>query len=845
MHSLYPQVADLVDSLSGHRYFSTLDLASGYWQVPMEESSQEKTAFVIPGGGHFEFLRMPFGLTNAVPTFQRLMSVVLEGLLPLRCLVYLDDVLVIGRSFEQYLENLEAVLEAICKAGLKLKPSKCHFAQSSADFLGFTISDSGLSPDSKKVEAISRYPTPKDLTELRRFLGMASYYRRFISGFSDIASPLNRLTQKDMPFVWDENCENAFQTIKEQLMSSPVLAFPEPNGDYILYTDASDVGVGAVLVQEDEGGEERVISYASKAFSGSEKNWTTTEKEAYAVVWALQYFHPYVYGRKVVIYTDHKALKWLKNVKHPNGKLARWILKLEEYDYTIEHKPGNMMQHADALSRAPVNSIRISTLSWTELEETQNLDDDILCIKPDPEKIQAILEMPHPTNLHEVRSFHGMVNQFSKFTPNLADLTKPIRELLVKNIAWTWGPPQQDAFDKIKKALTSAPILTLYDPNKATKIAADASSYGLGAVVLQEEPDTWKPVSFISRSMTTTEARYAQIEKEALAVTWACERSSNYIIGKPITIETDHKPLVPLLTNHTIDKLPPRLQRYKMRLMRFHIKDVRHVPGKLHYTADTLSRKIPESTVQPTVEENEMNAYVSSVTDALPASNPRLKEIQQAQDEDEVCKEVKKYCMDQWTEKDHVTPVVKPYWSVQGELTIADGLLLKGTRLVIPSRLQRQTLNQIHEGHQGISKCRERAKISVWWPGLSAQIKVMVENCTTCSKYRQQHPEPLMPTPLPQRPWQLIATDLFILEKVTYLLVGDYYSRYVEVVALPKSTSSSKIIQALKTIFARHGITMRLNIIVTNSPSLQRSGDSNTVPAAVVILKRTAKWNEQ
>ncbi|CAB3983327.1 Transposon Ty3-G Gag-Pol poly [Paramuricea clavata] len=174
-----------------------------------------------------------------------------------------------------------------------------------------------------------------------------------------------------------------------------------------------------------------------------------------------------------------------------------------------------------------------------------------------------------------------MVNQFSKFTTNLADLTKPIRELLVKNTAWTWEPPQQDAFDKIKKALTSAPILTLYDPNKATKIAADASSYGLGAVVLQEEePDTWKPVSFISRSMTTTEARYAQIEKEALAVTWACERSSNYIIGKPITIETDHKLLVHLLTNHTIDKLPPRLQRYKMRLMRFHIKDVRHVPWK-------------------------------------------------------------------------------------------------------------------------------------------------------------------------------------------------------------------------------------------------------------------------
>ena len=281
------------------------------------------------------------------------------------------------------------------------------------------------------------------------------------------------------------------------------------------------------------------------------------------------------------------------------------------------------------------------------------------------------------------------------------------------------------------------PILTLYDPNKPIKIAADASSYGLGAVVLQEEePGVWKPVSFISRSMTATEAKYAQIEKEALAVTWACERSSNYIIGKAITVETDHKPLVPLLPNHTIAKLSPRLQHSKMTLMIFSIKDVHHIPGKLHYTADTLSRKILEGTVQPTVDQDEMNAYVPSVIDALPASNPKLKEIQKAQDEDEICKEVKKYCNDQWPDKDHVTPAVKPYWSVQRELIIVDGLLLKGARLVIPSSLQRKTLNQIYEGHQGINKCRERAKISVWWPGLSAQIKVMVEDYTTCSKHR-------------------------------------------------------------------------------------------------------------
>lgn len=244
-----------------------------------------------------------------------------------------------------------------------------------------------------------------------------------------------------------------------------------------------------------------------------------------------------------------------------------------------------------------------------------------------------------------------------------------------------------------------------------------------------------------------------------------------------------------------------------MRLMRFHIKEVRHIPGKQHYTADTLSRKIPmQQPSQATIADNDMNAYISSVINTLPASDPKLKEIQEAQDQDEICKRLKTYCLEQWPDKQQLPNALKPYWQVRGELTIVNGLLLKGTRLVIPPNLQRQTLDQIHEGHQGISKCRQRAKVSVWWPGISAQIKAIVEHCETCCKYRKQQAEPLLPTPLPERPWQLIATDLFELNKNTYLLIVDYYSRYVEVITLHKNTSSVAVIQALKTIFARHGI---------------------------------------
>lgn len=212
------------------------------------------------------------------------------------------------------------------------------------------------------MKAIKEYQEPKDVTELRRFLGMIFYYRRSISGFSDTAHPLNRIK-----FEWDQNCQASFQTLKEQLISSPILVFPATDRDYThCIVHVHCIGIRAVLTQLDEQGTERVISYASKAFSASERNWTTTEKEAFAVVWGLQYFHPYVYGRQVKVFTDHKALQWLKEMKHPNGKLARWIMKLQEYEYTVQRKPSSLMQHADALSRAT-----------NELRELQDLDEDI------------------------------------------------------------------------------------------------------------------------------------------------------------------------------------------------------------------------------------------------------------------------------------------------------------------------------------------------------------------------------------------------------------------------------------------------------------------------------------
>ena len=225
-----------------------------------------------------------------------------------------------------------------------MEPIICSFAQHEEKMLGLVISSKSLAPDPDNIKAIREDPQPKNLTELRRFMGMASYYRRFFSGFSDIAQPLNKLLQKDIDFQLNTLCARDFETLKEASTSEPVLGFPDATRNSLVYTAASDIGIGEVLCQtNEENNENKKISYASKAFSKAEKNWTTREKESFAVVWALDYFDAYVYGRKVTIFTDHKALEWLRRQRNPNSKIAHCILKPEEYDCTIVHKPSKLM----------------------------------------------------------------------------------------------------------------------------------------------------------------------------------------------------------------------------------------------------------------------------------------------------------------------------------------------------------------------------------------------------------------------------------------------------------------------------------------------------------------------
>ncbi|EXX59701.1 gag-pol fusion protein [Rhizophagus irregularis DAOM 197198w] len=273
--------------------------------------------------GTYQFLVMPFGLCNAPATFQRLMNGILEGILWDFVVVYLDDLNVYSTTFEKHLEHLRNVFNRLKNAGLKLNPEKCYFIKRELSFLGYVISSKGICTDPTKIEKVENFPIPRNVTQLRGFLGLASYYRRFSKDFSKIANPLNKLLRKDSPFVWTEAQQQSFDLLKTHLVQAPILAYPKFDEKFILLTNASTLGLGAILAQKDEDEFERVIAYASRTLSKAERNYSATELECLAVVWAVGHFHPYVHEKRFTLITDHSALCYLFNSATPTRRLAR------------------------------------------------------------------------------------------------------------------------------------------------------------------------------------------------------------------------------------------------------------------------------------------------------------------------------------------------------------------------------------------------------------------------------------------------------------------------------------------------------------------------------------------
>ena len=429
-------------------------------------------------------------------------------------------------------------------------------------------------------------------------------------------------------------------------------------------------------------------------------------------------------------------------------------------------------------------------------------------VKPHPDKIQAIAKLDSPSNVSELRTVLGMINYLTKFVPDIATVLKPMTQLLRSDTAWVWGPEQDRAFENAKKLICEATSLRFYDPKKPVTVTADASSYGLGACILQKENDKWLPVAFCSRTLTPAEQRYPMVEKECLALVWACERFAHYLVGLPsFVLLTDHKPLVPILTKKSIDEVPLRCQRLILRLMRFN-PEVKYVPGKEQYISDALSRNpLPLNPETDNELSNAVQVHVDAVISTWSASNERKCQISTESEADEDLQIVRKYIENGWPA--HVSSIperLRPYYSARDELSITDGFVVYADRIVIPTKLRAEIMSKLHESHQGLNKCLDNAQMTVWWPGITSQMSELIKNCTICAENKPaQRSEPLIPSKLPERPWQVVASDLFELNNKHYLIVVDKYSRWIEIKSL-SSTKAQSVVKCMKNIFAVHGI---------------------------------------
>lgn len=412
------------------------------------------------------------------------------------------------------------------------------------------------------------------------------------------------------------------------------------------------------------------------------------------------------------------------------------------------------------------------------------------------------MEMPAPVDKTGVRRFLGLMQYVAKFIPNLSTVSAPLRELTEKEVQFEFGQAQSDSFEKLKKLASTAPVLAFYDVNKPVTVSVDASSEGLGAVILQDE----LPVAYASKALTDSQKRYAQIEKEMLAICFGCERFRQYILAKEFMVETDHKPLENIFQK-PLHQATHRIQAMMMKLQRFKLH-VKYVPGKYLHVADALSRAY----LKPSVEDTEEILYdetleVNYLKNHVPMTEEKLTEFQNATCEDSSLQKLKFTALSGWPDsKCEVDSDILPYWNYRDEIGYMDGLLFKGKKLIVPKSLQREMLNKIHEPHLGIVKTKQRARDVLFWPGLMSQVEDTVSQCSVCNSHRPANvKEPMMSHDIPDRPWAKLGADLFELQGSNYLICVDYFSKFPEIAKL-KDCTSKETITHMKSMFARHGI---------------------------------------
>ena len=754
-----PRIDDTLDALKGSMYFSTLDLYSGYWQVKMDDADKHKTAF-ITRQGLFQFCTMPFGLCNTPATFERLMELTLSGLTWKCCLVYLDDIIVYGRNFDEALVNLRLVLDRIRRARLKLKTSKCELFRAHVPFLGHIVTRDGIYVNPAKCKAVAEWPIPRRVKDVRSFVGLASYYRRFIPNFATVAAPLTEMYRdpKNTIIQWTAARQKAFDTLKQALTSAPVLAYPSREDKFYLSTDASDDGIGAVLEQDQkqpDGTTKRVvIAYASKSLSRSQRKYCATNRELLAVIWAVENFRYYLLGRHFNVITDHASLVWLRNFKNPEGMVARWLQRLSPYDFTISHRAGKIHENADGLSRQRCRPCKRPGCSDCKIIKLNG--------KPIPELPENIIDIAEDDD----DSF-GIRRLFSTPTDITATAVKKYNVPLDRRAAKENTAPREE---KLIAAIELTQPIDFATPNQIEH--ADCTTIHKND--FKEATDL-----YIARGPTVLSKGVTVLSKGVSDLNEGISTNSPIVSSLTRTADkNEHKTYLRAARKNkrNKEKLPKKQQMPKKKL-------------------NSVATAIPNtgnSTDEDNSQVDPLMTYCSN-------------ELLQAQGLDKDICIVKKLLQEYKHKKPKVKditqygPKVKSLWSKWGYLRIRDGVLYREwsdnlghthMRYVVPESLRRSFFTALHDtplaGHQGINRTLIHLKNRYYWPDMLSDVKLWCAQCHTCMKAKRlpiNRRSPLQQQ-LTGSPFERVAVDLMGPFEETangnkYIAVfGDYFTKW-------------------------------------------------------------------
>ena len=762
-----PNIEDTFDSLAGSSYFSALDLASGFWQVEMSGQDKEKTAFTTRQG-LYQFKVMPFGLCNAPATFERLIESIFRGMLWTRCLVYVDDIICYGKTFDQAYEALEEALKRLKGAGLKLKPRKCELFKKELLYLGFIVDGAGVRCDPEKIATVKDWEQPRNLTEVRSFLGFAGYHRRFIKEYAEVAKPLSVLARKDEPFRWHGEQQVAFEELKTALCEAPVLGHPTPTGAFILDTDASAYGLGGVLSQIQEG-EETVIAYASSTLSRTERNYCTTKRELLAVVKMAAKFRHYLWGRPCTVRTDHGSLRWLVNFKDANGMLARWLMKLNEYDFTIIHRPGAKHLNADALSRKCNNCPR----EGCKGQYVQNPP----VVGPQPEEAESVA--------NEVA---GDEKQIESVDTEHQSEFKAEDESEVQE-------PEMSGFEMLHPVLEAVQTRGQVPRDQAERVKDNEKQIGSVDTEHQSEFKAEDENEVREPEMTGFETLYPALEAVQTRGQVLKDQAEEAEESNPEPTEVENggpgqngtatrRPGLGGGPTPGVDDrgLKARLNELKW-LTGFSLEDLRKAQEEDPCVGKVLKWR-EESEMAPDREA------LATCSDEIKALASRWKRLEV---------------------KERLLTVT----------CLTDGK--EAVCTVLPRPLRKVVLYQLHNlkvtGHLGVAKTLKRVKARFYWPGVGADVARWCAKCAVCHKRKggpppAKHPMQTMPV---GAPFERIALDILDTHKPTskgyryILVVADYFTKWTDAFPLKRHTAEKVSELLMNRWVAYYGVPKQIH----------------------------------